>query len=143
MSLEVIGGDAAVRQLRLKALLPEGKLVFGSKALDLGGIPVGVPQTSVVILKNIGLHDAMFQVRFPFVASYACYDRLDFALHQPTATLPLLQCWQIVTNALQCALQCTSIQFSDPTLTAQQPRPSAQTQQTLFNPTASVSKQQR
>ena len=51
-----------MRQVRLRALLPEGKLVFASKALDLGGIPVGVPQTSVVILKNTGLHDAMFQV---------------------------------------------------------------------------------
>ena len=69
MSLEVIGGDGAVRQLQLKALLPEGKLVFGSKSLELGGIPVGVPQTTVVILKNIGLHDAMFQVCFPFVPS--------------------------------------------------------------------------
>jgi len=36
--------------------------VFSSKALDLGGIPVGVPQTSLVTLKNTGLHDAMFQV---------------------------------------------------------------------------------
>ncbi|KAL0021413.1 hypothetical protein WJX79_003538 [Trebouxia sp. C0005] len=49
-------------EVRLKALLPEGKLVFSSKALDLGGIPVGVPQTSLVTLKNTGLHDAMFQV---------------------------------------------------------------------------------
>ncbi|KAL3150262.1 hypothetical protein ABBQ32_000114 [Trebouxia sp. C0010 RCD-2024] len=62
ISLEVVGGDSVVRQLRLRALLPEGKLVFASKALDLGGIPVGVPQTSVVTLKNNGLHDAMFQV---------------------------------------------------------------------------------
>lgn len=62
VSLEVVGGDSVVRQLRLRALLPEGKLVFASKALDLGGIPVGVPQTSLVILKNNGLHDAMFQV---------------------------------------------------------------------------------
>ncbi len=62
MSLEVVGGDSMVRQVRLRALLPEGKLVFASKALDLGGIPVGVPQTSLVTLKNTGLHDAMFQV---------------------------------------------------------------------------------
>lgn len=62
MSLEVVGGDSVVRQVRLRALLPEGKLVFASKALDLGGIPVGVPQTSLVTLKNTGLHDAMFQV---------------------------------------------------------------------------------
>ncbi len=62
MRLEVVGGDSVVRQVRLKALLPEGKLVFSSKALDLGGIPVGVPQTSLVTLKNTGLHDAMFQV---------------------------------------------------------------------------------
>ena len=61
MSLEIVGGEA-VRQLHLKALLPEGKLSFASKSLDLGGIPVGVPQTSVVSLKNSGLHDAMFQV---------------------------------------------------------------------------------
>ena len=57
-----MGGDTVARQVRLKALLPEGKLVFASKALDLGGIPVGVPQTSLVILKNTGVHDAMFQV---------------------------------------------------------------------------------
>ena len=62
MRLEVMGGDSVVRQVRLKALLPEGQLVFSSKALDLGGIPVGVPQTSLVTLKNTGLHDAMFQV---------------------------------------------------------------------------------
>ncbi|DBA78771.1 TPA: putative protein fap47 [Trebouxia sp. C0004] len=62
MRLEVVGGDSVVRQVRLKALLPEGKLVFSSKALDLGGIPVGVAQTSLVTLKNTGLHDAMFQV---------------------------------------------------------------------------------
>lgn len=79
MNLEVIGGDGAVRQLRLKALLPEGKLVFGSKSLDMGGIPVGVPQTTVVILKNIGLHDAMYQVWFPSCAQ-RCHE-LDCALH--------------------------------------------------------------
>ena len=71
MSLEIVGGDSEARQVRLRALLPEGKLVFASKVLDLGGIPVGVPQTSVVILKNTGLHDAMFQVRQPHHVSGA------------------------------------------------------------------------
>lgn len=61
MTLEVIGGDTC--QVRLGALLPEGKLVFSVKALDLGSMPVGVPHTSIVTLKNIGVHDATFQVR--------------------------------------------------------------------------------
>ena len=119
MNLEVIGGDSAVRQLRLKALLPEGKLVFGSKSLDLGGIPVGVPQTSVVILKNIGLHDAMFQVGALFVASYTCRDGLDCALHFQTSS-PLLQYRQ--TSQVHCIL-ALKMQFG-PAL-----RPNIQTQQ--------------
>ena len=61
MTLEVVGGDTC--QVRLGALLPEGKLVFSVKALDLGSMPVGVPHTSIVTLKNIGVHDATFQVR--------------------------------------------------------------------------------
>lgn len=62
MNLEIVGGDSVARHLQLKTLLPEGKLAIGSKALDFGSIPVGVPQTSVVSLNNSGLHDAVFQV---------------------------------------------------------------------------------
>ena len=65
MSLDIIGGNSVVQQVRLAALLPEGKLIFAVKALDLGGMPVGVPQTSIVTLKNIGVHDATFQVSQP------------------------------------------------------------------------------
>lgn len=62
MNLDIIGGDSVVQQVRLGALLPEGKLIFAVKALELGGMPVGVPHTSIVTLKNIGVHDATFQV---------------------------------------------------------------------------------
>ena len=65
MSLDIIGGNSVVQQVRLAALLPEGKLIFAVKALDLGGMPVGVPQTSIVTLKNTGVHDATFQVSQP------------------------------------------------------------------------------
>lgn len=73
MSLDIIGGNSVVQQVRLAALLPEGKLIFAVKALDLGGMPVGVPQTSIVTLKNVGVHDATFQV------SQDCRQELDFA----------------------------------------------------------------
>ena len=62
MNLDITGGDSVVQQVRLGALLPEGKLIFAVKALELGGMPVGVPHTSIVTLKNIGVHDATFQV---------------------------------------------------------------------------------
>lgn len=46
----------------LMATLPEGKLAFKDKALDLGQVAVGTPQTSIVTLVNQGNLDAMFQV---------------------------------------------------------------------------------
>ena len=89
MSLEIVGGDDVARQVRLRALLPEGKLVFASKALDLGGIPVGVPQTSVVTLKNTGLHDAMFQVGSLYAVPSASSHNLLMHIHMCSS---LVQC---------------------------------------------------
>jgi hypothetical protein len=49
----------------LRAELPEGLLKFTEKALDLGAVPCGVPQTCSVSLKNYGSHEAAFQVSPP------------------------------------------------------------------------------
>ena len=63
LALLLKGGSGSVPQVQLRAALPEGKLSWKEKALELGNIPVGVPQTTVATLRNLGSHDGIFQVR--------------------------------------------------------------------------------
>ena len=63
MGLTLKGGNGTSPQVQLRASLPEGKLSFKDKALELGNIPVGVPQATVAVLRNTGSHDGIFLVR--------------------------------------------------------------------------------
>lgn len=63
MGLTLKGGDGTSPHVQLRASLPEGKLSFKEKALELGNIPVGVPQATVAVLRNTGSHDGIFLVR--------------------------------------------------------------------------------
>ncbi|KAK9828703.1 hypothetical protein WJX72_001600 [[Myrmecia] bisecta] len=62
LTLKLKGGDGPEQQVRLQALLPEGKLAFKDKVLDFGAIPVGRPQTRTIVMRNQGSYDAIFQV---------------------------------------------------------------------------------
>lgn len=61
LTLTLSGGDQP-KKIGLHGVMPEGLLQFKNKALDVGLVPCGVPQTLRVQLKNTGTRESAFKV---------------------------------------------------------------------------------
>jgi hypothetical protein len=78
----------------LRAELPEGLLKFTEKAIDLGTVPCGVPQTCSVTLKNYGTHEAAFQVRAARIHTVSASNAVAYTLGTYLLAAALRVWWQ-------------------------------------------------
>lgn len=89
MTLKLKEGAEAPMRVHLHGELPAGVLKFKERELNLGPVPVGVPQTVVVQIKNSGAGDAAYRVCTVWIACKCTAPRvLDDCLCCSSVHLP-------------------------------------------------------